>query len=87
MSDVDSPMAFLRGEVDAEHYWRTFGEQRIESAGVYLTQVQKDRVLKQLLRLAQNLRDVSFDAGHWQKIESNDTALHQSFEQFLATYR
>lgn len=87
MSDVDSPMAFLRGEVDAEHYWREHGEQKISSAGVRLTPDQKARVLKQLTRLAQGLRDIKFEGEHWQMGALDVEALQQLFERHLATYR
>lgn len=87
MSNVDSPMALLRGEVDAEQYWLAYGEQKVKSAGVPLTHDHKARVLKQLTRLAQGLRGIQFDSEHWQTDELDVDELRQLFERHLATYR
>lgn len=61
MNNVDSAWALLRGEIDADQYWRESGANQVESAGVLLTQQQQDRALRNLARLAVNLRQVQFE--------------------------
>ncbi|MCD8504709.1 MAG: hypothetical protein LRY53_03875 [Burkholderiaceae bacterium] len=93
MNDANNAQALLSGEIDVEQYWRESGEQQVKSAGVLLTQKERDRALRNLARLTVSLRDSDFEVKPSGDVELTDSAisakhdLQQAFENYLATYQ
>ena len=94
MSNADCEAAFLRGDIDVNHYWRESGEQQIKSAGVLLTENQAQRALKNLARLASSLRKIGVHQLTHPAFDPHDgvfgadyAKLKLDFDRYLATYK
>lgn len=89
MNNANNAQALLCGEIDVERYWRESGEQQVKSAGVLLTQEERDRALRNLARLTVSLRHSGFEVKPKGDVGCDDDSsdLQQAFENYLATYR
>lgn len=91
LSNADYANKLLRGEIDVNQYWRESGKQQVESAGVFLTQEQQARALKNLARLVANIRASGLVLSQAQfdgvSVSSGGDELQSAFNNCLATYR
>jgi len=89
LSNADTALALLRGEIDVHTYWQESGRQRVRSAGVLLTEQQERRSCKQLDRLAAKLRRTAPDALLVQPVNLTESVADSqlAFDNYLASLR
>ncbi len=86
----DLDMVWLYSSEDIDDYWVKVVMPRLLDSGVAPTLEQQIRVKKNLVRLAQGLREISFGnsaAGSVNGLTAGSSQIHTSFTQCLDSYR
>lgn len=86
----DLDMVWLCGSENIDDYWVKVVMPRLLDSGVVPTLEKQIRVKKNLARLAQGLREISFgnsEAGSVNGLTAGSSQIHTSFTQCLDSYR